>query len=160
MSCIAWSPTLELQQPAMDATHREFVEHLQATEAALSEPATVWLAHYQAMLAHTEAHFAQEERWMREIGFDPENCHARQHASVLLTMREVGQQLAGSPDAALLRQLIEELAQWFSLHARSMDAALSELIDRAAFDPATGRCEGTVNLSESARHGCGNSSCL
>jgi len=159
MSILAWSEELALEQPQIDATHREFVQHLQSTAASLGSPEPQWLAHYDALLQHTIDHFAQEERWMHDIGFSPENCHARQHASVLQAMREVREQLQAKPDAALLRQLLLELGQWFSLHARSMDAALCETIHAAGYDPASGTCERRIAPDAPARYTCGNSSC-
>jgi hemerythrin-like metal-binding protein len=160
MSCIQWSDALVLNQPRMDDTHREFVEHLQAVEAALEAPAEQWLARYDLMVQHTEAHFAQEEQWMAAMGFDMENCHARQHAGVLQALREVRAQLAQKADAEVARQLTVELAQWFTLHARSMDAALGQLIAETGFDPDSGEMRRGLQLTDSARHGCGNTSCL
>lgn len=159
MSIPAWSEELELQQPHMDGTHREFVDHLRRTASALDTPAPQWLAHYDALLQHTIDHFAQEERWMADIGFDAENCHARQHASVLQTMREVRQNLQHRPDPALLHQLLLELGHWFSLHARSMDAALCETVNAAGYDPSSGSCNRRLEPDSPRRHSCGNSSC-
>jgi hemerythrin len=42
-----------------------------------------------AFIAHTETHFAQESRWMRECGFPALHCHEAEHEGVLGVMRDV-----------------------------------------------------------------------
>lgn len=159
MAAIEWNDEWLLRQPQIDDTHREFVALMADTQAALAQPSVHWLARYDDLLAHTVEHFAQEERWMASMGFDPENCHARQHAAVLQALREVRERLATAPDAALVGQLLDELTQWFSLHARSMDAALAETMERTGCNAATGACDRPLGEDSAARHTCGSTSC-
>lgn len=159
MAAIEWNDELLTRQPQMDDTHREFIGLMQSLQQALERPAAEWLAGYDALLAHTVEHFAQEERWMALMGFDPENCHARQHAGVLQALREVRDHLGRDPDTAMAGRLLDELNQWFSVHARSMDAALSETMLRTGCDPVSGRCEQPLDAQAPSRHTCGSSSC-
>jgi hypothetical protein len=76
MTALTWSEALALKQPRMDQTHREFIELLQELSAALNTGSTELDRPLARLLEHTEAHFAQEERWMADIGFAPENCHS------------------------------------------------------------------------------------
>lgn len=156
---IEWNDDLLLQQPQIDDTHREFVALMRRTQGALPGPQAQWLRLYDELLAHTVEHFAQEEAWMAGMGFDPENCHARQHAAVLQALREVRERMAQAPDAVLVGQLLDELNQWFSMHARSMDAALAETMQRTGYDPASGRCEAPLGADAPGRHTCGSGSC-
>lgn len=153
MSALTWSEALALQQPQMDTTHREFVELLGAIEAALDGPEATLQARYAEFVTHTEAHFAQEERWMATLGFAAENCHAFQHAHVLGVLRDVQ---AATPGAAVLRVLVTELAQWFPQHAQAMDAALAQVMADCGFDPATGRLDRTLGEAITT---CGTGSC-
>ena len=59
-AAIAWNDQLLNHHPEMDATHREFVDHLAQVQAALAGPQDALLARYDAMLEHTVEHFAQE----------------------------------------------------------------------------------------------------
>lgn len=156
MTALTWSEALALQQPQMDTTHREFVDLLCALEATLDGPAEARQSALAAFVDHTEAHFAQEDRWMAALGFAAENCHAFQHAHVLKVLREVQTLAQGEAGAPMLRQLVAELAQWFPQHAKSMDAALAEVMAACGFDPATGQLRQPLGQ---AITGCGSGSC-
>lgn len=124
MSALPWTDALRLQHDEIDDTHAEFVALLNALQTALAgaDPG----AAFAELLRHTEAHFAMEEAWMAELGFDAENCHSRQHAMVLDLMREVERRHAQEP--VLLERLVLALAEWFPQHAAMMDAALVETL--------------------------------
>ncbi len=125
---IEWNETLELGVEDMDATHREFVERLNAlAEAADAE----LLAGLEAFIDHTVEHFAQEERWMESTGFPPLHCHRGEHEGVLGVMREVRDYVSkGRPE--LGRVLVRELAPWFRHHAATMDAMLAAFLKNVA----------------------------
>src|SRR4029078_10033483 len=75
-------------------------------------------------IAHTEAHFGQEEQWMDAIEFPPRGCHRGEHEKVLDTVREVRKRVAAG-EYQLGRTLAEALAEWFPQHALSMDSILT-----------------------------------
>lgn len=137
MAALTWNDALALQQPHMDHTHREFVALLSDVEAAVEGPQDELAERYALFLEHTEAHFAQEERWMAAIGFASENCHTYQHGHVLQVLREVQRRLLEEGDVSTVHLLVLELAQWFPTHAQSMDAALAETMAERGFDPDT-----------------------
>jgi len=155
MSTLAWTEALVLNQPTLDATHEEFVALLNAFGAALDEGADA-LPAFRALLAHTEAHFSMEEDWMARCGFEPQNCHASQHAMVLNVMREALRYAVELGDREPLGILRGELTQWFPAHAEMMDAALVFTMEQRGFDPATGECR--VQSAEAA-HACGSGGC-
>ncbi len=160
MTALTWTDKLALNQPLMDATHQEFVTLLAQCDAAVQdEPAL--LARWAALVEHTDAHFAQEERWMAALGFTPDNCHQRQHQIVLDIMRECGRRaaLAEQPDFEPLRAAIDELAQWFPMHAQMMDAALAETMAEQRFDPASGQHAAPRPGDAAPISGCGGASC-
>jgi hemerythrin-like metal-binding protein len=143
MAALNWTDELALQQPLMDDTHREFVGLLAEVEAAVQRatPDVAAAAVSDSLarfVAHTEAHFAQEDAWMATIGFAPTNCHARQHAEVLQLLREVQRRVQGDGNVALVGQLVPAVAEWFVPHARNMDGGLAQVMAATGFDPATG----------------------
>lgn len=156
MTTLAWTDNLVLNQPTLDATHQEFIEHLNAFGAALDAGVDA-LPAYHALLAHTEAHFAMEEDWMARCGFEPQNCHSSQHAMVLNVMREALRYATELNDREPLAILRTELAGWFPQHAEMMDAALVFTMEQRGFDPATGECRELV--IEGAAHSCGSAGC-
>lgn len=158
MASLQWSDELALGQADMDRTHQEFVALLTQVQAA--DDAQV-LACWRAFLAHTQAHFDEEDRWMQVTGFAAENCHAMQHKMVLDVLKQ-GLQMGEAGDVAPLRQMADELTVWFPMHVDSMDAVLAMHLARVGFDPAAGHLNGQAPGQTSAQtsaqtSGCGGS---
>jgi hemerythrin-like metal-binding protein len=155
MAHLEWSDALSLDLPLMDDTHREFVDLLaivqNATDAQLP-------AAWQQLIAHTDDHFGQEDRWMRATRFASSNCHSLQHKVVLQVMRE-GAVRSLDGDLAAVRAMASELALWFPQHAQSMDAALALHLRRVGFDPVSGRVNSPDALPAELVQGCGGASC-
>lgn len=156
MPTLVWSDALKLDNPRMDATHVEFVDLLTRLEAA---PDDELLPRYRRLVAHTEEHFAQEDRWMRRTGFAPENCHQAQHTQVLHVLREHERRmLAGKP--VDLRRLAGELGAWFEHHAQTMDAALAFHCLQVGFDTTTETLAGgDTPVPAQPITGCGSHAC-
>jgi hemerythrin-like metal-binding protein len=128
---LAWSDQLAIGHAAMDDTHREFVLQLNQVGAA---PDAGVLSALDDFIAHTEAHFGQEEQWMDAIEFPPRGCHRGEHDKVLETVREVRKRVAAG-DVQLGRTLAEALAEWFPQHATSMDAILALYLKEIDYQP-------------------------
>jgi hemerythrin-like metal-binding protein len=155
MSELLWSDAMALDLPVMDDTHREFVALLADVSDALDDrlvPA------WETLIAHTNGHFGQEDRWMRQTRFASVNCHTTQHQVVLNVMREG---LAAGRDGRLdvIRQLAHELAIWFPQHAQSMDAALALHLRGLGFDTASGGGAHAERLLEREIVDCGDAAC-
>lgn len=134
MPSLPWSEALEIGLPVMDATHREFVELLAQARASDDDGLP---AAWKALIAHTEAHFAQEDEWMRATHYASCDCHAVQHRMILQVMRE-GELRAQQGDLTPMRLMTRELAMWFPQHAQTMDAALASHLQRVGYEPAAG----------------------
>lgn len=127
-----WQEALALGVAAMDATHREFVDHLNAIAQAPDEAV---LGLLDAFIAHTEAHFAQESSWMRATGFPAIHCHEAEHEGVLNVMREVrGYVEQGKVHVGHV--LVAELPEWLRNHLATMDGALACFLKTLDYDPA------------------------
>ncbi len=150
MAALEWSPALELGVARMDDTHREFVALLAEVEAA--DDAAL-LPAWQALIAHTQQHFDQEDFWMAATHFAAGNCHSTQHAAVLNVMREGAKQGAAG-NLALVRSMAAELVHWFPIHADSMDAALAQHLQQVGYDPASGQLARPEALPGELIHGC------
>ena len=155
MPRLEWSEALSLDLPLMDDTHREFVDLLAAVEAAADDTViTAW----RTLIDHTQQHFDQEDRWMRETRFAAGNCHSVQHKVVLDVMRE-GLERAEGGELELLRLMVGELAQWFPQHAQSMDAGLALHLRSVGHDPASGQVANPAALPAQEITGCGSVAC-
>lgn len=159
MAALTWNEALALQQPRMDHTHREFVDLLNAVESALDDGAMALEPALLRFVQHTEAHFAQEDEWMRRVGFAAQNCHSLQHGQVLELVREVHRRLRDEADVDVVRALVPALAEWFPMHAQSMDAGLAQTMHEAGFDPETGALLHPPPAEAEALTGCGGGHC-
>jgi hemerythrin-like metal-binding protein len=130
MPFLEWSDALRLGHATMDDTHREFVELLNGVgEAGEGE----LLERLDAFIAHTEAHFSQEEAWMEAMEFPPLACHRTEHQGVLEIMREVRNRVAAG-ESRYGPVLVQAIAEWFPLHAGSMDTVLALFIRETGFN--------------------------
>ena len=129
MTTLAWTPSLALDNEVMDHTHVEFVALLNALGEAT--PQNV-LAAMDAFVEHTEQHFAEEERWMKESGFPPLGCHQNQHNMVLQVAREVRSRIAKG-ETTLAEPLAKAVAEWFGDHVTVMDSILKQFMDMQGY---------------------------
>jgi hemerythrin-like metal-binding protein len=155
MPNLEWSDALALDLPAMDDTHREFVDLLAQVENAADH---ALLDHWRVLLDHTAEHFSREDRWMKETRFSSSNCHSVQHKVVLQVMRE-GLTGGETGNLKMLRDMARELALWFPQHAQTMDAALALHLRGIGYDPVTGVVAMPAALPRDIIHGCGGASC-
>lgn len=132
MAAMEWTDKLALGLGPMDGTHQEFVDAYNRLVVASGE---ALLIEMDAFIAHTVDHFDQENRWMELIGFP--GCHKAEHDRVLAVCRDVRKRMERG-DAALGRQLLQELPIWFDNHVATMDSALAAYIDAIGFDTETG----------------------
>ena len=116
-----WTDAPHLAFDPMNRLHRRFMVLLAAAERADdAELAGAW----GAVVDHTAAHFAQEDRWMRETRFAGAADHQLQHRVVLNVMRE-GLAMARNGQRDAVREMALELDAWFAKHTQAMDAALA-----------------------------------
>lgn len=155
MPMLQWSDTLALGLPVMDDTHHEFVDLLAKVRNA---PDDALLALWRELVAHTDDHFAREDRWMKDTGFSSANCHTTQHQVVLQVMRE-GDKRGTAGDLAVVRQMADELVTWFPMHTQAMDAALALHLRGVGYDEKTGTVNMPQALPAKTIHGCGGATC-
>ncbi len=152
---LVWNPELQTGNGRMDDTHEEFVDLVARLRAA---PHDEQLALYRELMAHTVEHFAQEERWMVATGFSADNCHASHHNTILETMREVEKHFLEG-DAEIIDRMGAALAEWFPMHAATMDAGLAQHMDSVQFDSKTETLADPSLVRPATMSGCGSVSC-
>lgn len=155
MPQLQWTDALALGLPEMDSTHQEFVALL---AQVVNAPDDALLPLWRELVAHTDDHFAREDRWMQSTGFAASNCHSNQHQVVLQVLRE-GDKRGSAGELAVVRQMADELGSWFPMHAQAMDAALALHLRNVGFDTVTGQVTLPQALPTGAIQGCGGSTC-
>ena len=123
---MAWDERHALGVAAMDATHREFVAHLEALTAAddASFPGL-----FEALAEHTRQHFDGEAVLMKQCRFPATGEHTSEHLRVLGEMAFMGR-AAKAGRLKTARSYVEALPTWFATHLATMDAALAACLKR------------------------------
>lgn len=129
MSLLDWKPEYSVGNAAVDHEHRELIElindlHADIRDGADQDQVVEGLGEIYAKIA---AHFALEEKNMREAGYARYLPHKDDHESLLDQITEIvdSVELAGVYDE---RALSSTLEQWFSEHFRTHDANLHQRI--------------------------------
>ncbi|MFM2074837.1 MAG: hypothetical protein RJB34_1142 [Pseudomonadota bacterium] len=141
--------------PRMDETHAEFTD---LVNRLIDTPVDQQLALYREFITHTEAHFAQEERWMLATGFSADNCHASHHATILETMHAVTEHFEQG-DTEIITRMAHAMVEWFPGHADSMDAGLAQHLKSVGFDTLTETLADPSRVRPASMSGCGSVTC-
>lgn len=128
---LLWSDARRLGFTPMDETHEEFYR---VSFDLLTCTAATAAAAMEAFERHAQAHFQQEEDWMRQTDFPPRDCHIDEHAAVMQSVREVREGLAaGRLDEAVVQDLARHLFEWFPGHADYLDSALAAWMSKRQY---------------------------
>lgn len=126
MPLIEWQDEFRIGIPSVDHEHKELIALINALHEGLSGDATSekigrFLGEVDTQIA---AHFALEERTMRDMNYDQYADHKADHDKLLEQIRDI----ADAFDAGLYLdysdQLAEHLKVWFSEHFRTKDSRL------------------------------------
>ena len=125
MSLIAWKDEFSVGVDAVDLEHREMIELIADLDDAMQKDAS----HVNVVqglgeiYARISAHFALEEKIMRDARYPEFVDHKQDHERLLDSLLDVidGVDEAGSYDRA---SLSKSLDAWFSDHFRTHDAKL------------------------------------
>ena len=118
-----------LGNPQMDATHRVFVEQLNALDSA---PVDRFPDLFKALVDHTEEHFDAELKLMTQSAFPATQEHVDEHRRVLGQMHQFAERIRSGRLLMARAYVREQLPGWFKLHAVTMDSALAAHLQQHA----------------------------
>ncbi len=124
MAKIEWKPEYSVGDPAIDHEHQELVDLVNATVGAILEgrdDADVQKC-FGDLYTAISAHFALEERQMREHRYDQFTDHKDDHERLLDVLRDLMDEPRDDEDPAEF--LTAALEEWFSGHFRTHDSRL------------------------------------
>ena len=125
MSLIEWREEFSIGIPAVDLEHRDLIELINDLHGLLGESASQEqvLDSLGEVFAQISAHFALEEKYMRDTRYPDLDSHKDSHETLLDELRDIMDRVQddGSYDE---RRLSRELNYWFSVHFRTHDAKL------------------------------------
>jgi hemerythrin len=126
MSWIEWKESYRLGIPAVDYEHQEMIALLNDLYEGLQgevDPRSVD-AFLGEVYARISAHFALEEKVMRDQGYDQYAEHKNAHESLLDEIREIMDEHETGAYETATEVLAERLQVWFTEHFRTHDARL------------------------------------
>lgn len=125
MSPLQWKPEYSVGVEAVDHEHRQLIDLVNhIAETLASERPMVDIEEKLAELHRAiAAHFALEERFMRERGYDQFAQHKADHERLLDDLREIMDGPHGRGDAPHVPST-EAVEAWFAVHFQTHDARL------------------------------------
>lgn len=127
MVLIQWRDDFSTGDPAVDHEHKELVDLINELHGNLGsggvteEQVEEFLGEINLKIS---AHFALEERMMREAGYDSYEAHKDDHEKLLDDIREIMIGYDAGAYAAFEEQLASHLNEWFTNHFKTHDAKL------------------------------------
>ena len=127
MSLIQWKPEFSVGNASVDHEHRELIElinnlHGKLRRGASQDDVVEALGEIYAQIS---AHFALEEKIMRDAHYEDYTPHKTDHEALLDQLLDImdGVEADGQYDE---ERLSSNLDHWFSEHFRSHDAKLHQ----------------------------------
>ena len=125
MAPIEWKPEYSVGDPAVDHEHRKLIELVNRTAGAILDrrPESDIERGFGDLLQAISAHFALEERQMRQARYDALAEHKADHERLLDELRDLMDASAAAPESSAGR-LVSVLEAWFAEHFRVHDSRL------------------------------------
>jgi hemerythrin-like metal-binding protein len=129
MSLIEWKEQYSLGVPEVDHEHRELIDLINALyESVKQARSDADVADFLGELyVRISAHFALEEKIMRDNGYDEYEDHKADHESLLDAIRDLMDDYEDGVYVDVER-FGKRLDEWFSEHFRTRDARLHKKI--------------------------------
>ncbi len=125
MTLIEWKPEFSVGNAAVDHEHRELIDLINSVHDGIrKESGPDRLAEgLGEIYAQIAAHFALEEKLMRDAGYEDLVAHKEDHEALLDQLACIlhGVEVGGGYDEAALSARLE---RWFSGHFSTHDAKL------------------------------------
>lgn len=125
MSLIEWKDQFRLGVPAIDFEHRELIELINQLYGSVQQDGadTTTADFLGELYTRITAHFALEEKIMRDARYDEYDDHKEDHERLLDDIRDLMDDYEDGVYVDLER-FGARLDEWFSEHFRTRDARL------------------------------------
>ena len=124
MARIEWKPEYSVGDPAIDHEHQELIDLVNRTAGAILDrrPDADVQRSFGDLYRAIGAHFALEERQMREAGYDEFSGHKDDHERLLDVLRDLmDEPRQDGREADVLTKALED---WFAGHFSKHDSRL------------------------------------
>jgi hemerythrin-like metal-binding protein len=125
---LEWKDQFATGRPGMDHEHRQLIELINGLFARMGDRCTgdVTREFLGEIYARISAHFALEEKVMRELKYDQYDLHKADHERLLDQLRDIMDQAVDDPGYCCCEALGRDLEEWFAVHFRTHDPRLHD----------------------------------
>jgi len=125
MKYLKWDECYSVGVDSVDYEHQNLMDMINMIYAELADQRDIAEIEKTVSDVHAEisAHFALEERLMKNAVYDEYEAHKNDHEELLDQIRNMMDAIASDPEPAL-DILSEQLSEWFSGHFSTFDARL------------------------------------
>jgi hemerythrin len=127
MRLLSWKDEYSVGIEAVDHEHRELIDLINRLHDELDAPAAKLTvpAFFGDLLKGISAHFALEEKFMRDRGYNALDAHKGDHERLLDDLCAIMDAYEHSEDIDRV-ELAQRLDTWFTRHFRTHDARLHQ----------------------------------
>ncbi|MDX1405059.1 MAG: bacteriohemerythrin [Woeseiaceae bacterium] len=130
MSLLVWKPEYAVGVASVDYEHQQMIrlineiyDEMKSRRDAASLEQFLGDVHFAI-----SAHFALEERLMRDAAYSEYEAHKEDHENLLDQLRELMDELVSDPETGI-DALKDSLSDWFEYHFATFDARLHGKLD-------------------------------
>lgn len=126
MALLEWKDEFKVGIASVDHEHRQLIALINDLHGGLAgrPPKDAVAGVLGEIYAKIAAHFALEERVMRERNYDQYQDHKADHERLLEEIRDIMDRFEGDAYFNYESALAMELSDWFAVHFRTKDARL------------------------------------
>ncbi len=130
MPLIEWRKEFEIGISSVDHEHREMIDLINELHGALSASPTRddIVAFLGEINARISAHFALEEREMRNMRYDEFEEHKADHERLLDEISDITERYEADAYLDVETELATRLRVWFTVHFKTRDARLHKML--------------------------------
>lgn len=121
---------LEIGIPEIDAQHREIIRHYEALLRALmeGEDVTAFALSFHSLIHHVAQHFASEEQYMLNIGYDQYAEHKAEHEKLLRDADDFLRSVTTRFEKYDCSGLAKYFRYWIADHVLKFDQQLADFV--------------------------------
>ncbi len=127
---VAWKPCYTVNDPALDAEHKQIIETISSLHSAMNgaNAAEVTKRALDQLVRYTYTHFEHEERVLKQIAFPDFEAHKQLHDN----MRRRSMALRGNLNIVTARDVLVLLRDWWLEHIQGEDKKYAACLEALA----------------------------
>lgn len=123
---LTWSDRYSTGMPGVDHEHRQLIELINSLFRSMGSNCSgnITREFLGEIYARISAHFALEEKIMREAKYDQYEVHKTDHEALLDQLRDIMDDAVEDESYCRCEELGADLERWFAVHFRTHDPRL------------------------------------